>query len=294
MIKKIFAVLTVLLLGSFVTKGAGATEITFDFTATVTLSQNTSILTGGSIPVPSVVTGSYTFDSNAVDQFPGVLTGEYVYTTPPNGMIVHAGSNVFQSDPNNVNFLIFAEDGSSLGGGVPDTYDAQSNNNVWPLSAGTPQPLPFESILTIQMVDTVNFIFGEALPLVPPQPTLPPVLRMFATSPDNSFPIIKVEATVESLTLRPPPTVESTTQDLKNFVAGLPTSSFQNSNMMSTLLNKIDALKGNGDGIKNKLINDILAKGDGCGSAPDSNDWIKSCAAQQQFQAAVQAILDLL
>lgn len=90
------------------------------------------------------------------------------------------------------------------------------------------------------------------------------------------------------------PTVESTTEDLTDVVSELPTDAFQNSNMISTLLAKIDALKGAGNGTKNKLINDILSKGDGCPDAADSNDWINDCDAQAQFQAAVQAILDLL
>src|SRR5262249_39043057 len=92
----------------------------------------------------------------------------------------------------------------------------------------------------------------------------------------------------------PAPTVDSTIEDLKNLVSGLPPSAFQNGNLGVSLLNKINALKGSGSGIKNKLINDILSKGDGCGSKPDKNDWITNCADQAEFQAAVQAILDLL
>jgi hypothetical protein len=289
-LSKIFIVLTGMMLGALMAKEVRATSITFDFTATVTFAQNTSNLTGGVIPVPSVLTGSYTFDSTAVDQFPGDLEGEYIYSSTPNGLIVQAGTNVFQTDPNNVDYLIFVEDGTPVGVNVPDVYDVQSNKNLYPLPLGTQVAADF---FQIQMLDTVDFISGDELPLVPPQPTLPPVVQIKAIAANLDI-IFWVKANIESITVRPPPTVESTIQDLKNFVTGLPTGSFQNSNMQSTLLNKIDALKGSGNGIKNKLINDILSKGNGCGTAPDSNDWIKDCAAQQQFQAAVQAILALL
>lgn len=92
----------------------------------------------------------------------------------------------------------------------------------------------------------------------------------------------------------PAPTVDSTIDDLKDLISGFPADSFANSNNAATLINKLNALQATGNGTKNKLINDILSKGDGCGTEPDSNDWILDCDEQFEFQAAVQAILDLL
>jgi hypothetical protein len=98
--------------------------------------------------------------------------------------------------------------------------------------------------------------------------------------------------------------------DLTDVISGTPTADFKNGNQQNALNNKLNSVLGQlaaieaetdptvRDGLinslKDKLINDILAKSDGCGTAPDSNDWIKDCPTQIIIQGLVQDILDLL
>ncbi|NIM95021.1 MAG: PKD domain-containing protein [Anaerolineales bacterium] len=46
--------------------------------------------------------------------------------------------------------------------------------------------------------------------------------------------------------------------------------------------------------VVNKLTNDIRKKTDGCGTAPDGNDWILDCATQLELQAIIDSLIATL
>ena len=99
-------------------------------------------------------------------------------------------------------------------------------------------------------------------------------------------------ATVEAITAQ-----EATLTLLKLIEAinALPKSVFKNDNMPNALTNKINAVladieAGDYEKALNKLQSDILRKTDGCaisGVAPDKNDWIRTCDAQNAIYPLV-------
>lgn len=77
--------------------------------------------------------------------------------------------------------------------------------------------------------------------------------------------------------------------------------SFKNGAMANTLTNKINAAiqmidQGLYGDALDKLRNDILAKTDGCATAgaPDKNDWITICTAQNQVYPLIIEAINLL
>jgi hypothetical protein len=46
--------------------------------------------------------------------------------------------------------------------------------------------------------------------------------------------------------------------------------------------------------LKSKLVNDILAKSNGCPDEPDNNDWVTDCDLQIEIQDWVDSVLNLL
>jgi hypothetical protein len=70
-------------------------------------------------------------------------------------------------------------------------------------------------------------------------------------------------------------------------------SDFKNKNMRNTLTTKIAVVieqirQGQREEALDKLQNDVFAKLDGCGLAPDPNDWIIRCAAQARVRPLVE------
>lgn len=310
-IKTILILGSLMLGGLFLTRSVWADEITFEFTAQVTQSSGTDNFTGGAIAVNSTLTGSMTFDTDAPDQNSSSSYGTYVYQSPtytsPIGMIVQQGSNVLETDPANMSFSIALGNDNPSGTGTSDFYSVASLNNL-------PPPLPLTHSgavnMDIQMSDAELGITSDALPLTPPQlTTASGTQSLFIHGNDDSTPIF-VKANITSFTLKVDPTVESTLNDLKTFVGAIPAVNLKNANMSNALIAKIDAalamlavIESETDPtakeeaineLHDKLVNDILAKGDGCDPAPDHNDWIQDCASQYDYQAVIQEILDLL
>jgi hypothetical protein len=90
-------------------------------------------------------------------------------------------------------------------------------------------------------------------------------------------------------------------QDLMDVINALDPAAFKNSNMANALTNKINAVladieQGNYESARDKLQNDILGKTDGCAAsgAPDKNDWLKTCTAQDQVYPLVVEAIQLL
>ena len=84
-------------------------------------------------------------------------------------------------------------------------------------------------------------------------------------------------------------------------INGLDPGVLKNPNMKNALTNKINAVLMDIDNqlyqeALDKLQHDILGKTDGCASAgaPDNNDWIKDCAAQNQAYPLILQAIDLL
>jgi len=87
----------------------------------------------------------------------------------------------------------------------------------------------------------------------------------------------------------------------QNTVAGLASSSFKNANMQKTLLNKLNAVIANVETgylaeALNQTENDLIGKTDGCAAAnaPDKNDWLKTCTAQEPVYDCLEAVAGLI
>ncbi len=76
-----------------------AGPVTFDFEGMVTSTVfDPSDPFGGTIVSGTPITGSYTFESTAVDPIPTPVVGSYSMFGPPYGMTVDIGGNVFTTD----------------------------------------------------------------------------------------------------------------------------------------------------------------------------------------------------
>jgi hypothetical protein len=305
---KTFVLMSSLMLGGLIAKESRAALITFEFTAQVVQSQGTDNFTGGALSVGSLLTGSMTFDSNATDLNPDPHFGTYVFKNPtytsPIGMIVQQGSNILQTDPANMFFTIAVTNDIPIDPGTADAFSVASQNNL-------PPPLPPDHLgnvnMDMEMGDSDLGIASDALPLTPPHLTTGSGTQfLFIHGNDNGSQIF-VEASLTSFTLK---TAETSLDDLKTFVGTIPVGDLKNPNMANALSAKIDAalamlavIESETDptaktqeisDLRDKLTNDLLAKGNGCGSAPDKNDWILDCTMQQSFQAQINAILALV
>jgi len=93
----------------------------------------------------------------------------------------------------------------------------------------------------------------------------------------------------------------ATLMEVQNVINSLPTVDLKNNNLKKTLTNKLNATlakleQGLYAEVLDKLINDLLTKTDGCvnGGAPDKNDWITDCTAQNQVYALIQEEIALV
>jgi hypothetical protein len=53
-----------------------------------------------------IITGSYTYDTSAPDTNPSPNVGDYRYNSPPFGVSLNCNGFTFETDPQNVNFLL--------------------------------------------------------------------------------------------------------------------------------------------------------------------------------------------
>lgn len=84
-------------------------------------------------------------------------------------------------------------------------------------------------------------------------------------------------------------------------IGTLPPTAFKNKNMAKTLTNKLQAVitlveTGDYQEARSKLVHDVMAKTDGCasGTAPDQNDWIRTCSEQGIVYPMLLSVLELL
>lgn len=90
-------------------------------------------------------------------------------------------------------------------------------------------------------------------------------------------------------------------QDVETVITSLNPDVFKNANMKNTLINKLNAVianieAGNYADALGQLEHDILGKTDGCATsgAPDKNDWIKDCEAQNQVYPLIMEAIELV
>jgi hypothetical protein len=57
-----------------------------------------------------LITGSYTYDTSAPDQNPSSAIGYYLFSEPPSGVVLTVNQFVFQTNPDDVDFLLCLED----------------------------------------------------------------------------------------------------------------------------------------------------------------------------------------
>jgi hypothetical protein len=138
-----------------------AFPISIDITATVRYVTDSSNVLDGAITAGDLITGTYTYGSTTVDSQPLVDTvGDYWHDTSPYGISLHVGGFVFQTDPDNVDFLVEMVHDHYTGS---DHYLLRSYNNL---------PLSDELLvdhISWQLDDpTQTALSSDALPTVPP------------------------------------------------------------------------------------------------------------------------------
>lgn len=133
--------------------------ITIYLTAEVTYVDDFDNLLEGKVTAGDIITGSYSYDSDTPDDNPMSSAGAYFHYSPPYGISLSVGGLVFQTDPDNVEFLIGIDNGTY----GTDTYGLRSYNNL-PLSNG----VEIEYIHW-QLDDlTLTALSSDALPTTPP------------------------------------------------------------------------------------------------------------------------------
>lgn len=200
-ITKILAVFFIVLALS--SNSLWAKIITINITAQITSIDDLDGVLNGQLSVGDIIRGTYTYDSCTPDSRPlNPAIGDYQHHSPPYGIRLSAGGFTFQTDPNNVEFLV--EICNDYGYSGRDNYLIISYNNL---------PL-YDNVhighISWQLDDSTGTALStDALP------TTPPVLedwdfglgiRIEGGIPDEWGKLIKVfyiRAPVISVTLAP-------------------------------------------------------------------------------------------
>jgi len=112
---------------------AASRDVRVSITAVVETVDDPGQLLGGTIHPGDSISGVYTYGIGARDTNSLRNVGDYQYTSSPYGIRIDAGGFIFQTDPQNVNFLL--EVVNNLSG--TDNYLLRSYNNS-SLSNGSP------------------------------------------------------------------------------------------------------------------------------------------------------------
>lgn len=108
-------------------------------------------------------------------------------------------------------------------------------------------------------------------------------------------------ATTMVIGVDPRVTLSTLIQQIITTINGVPPTAFKNANMARALTNKLEAVRrnvqaGNYADALNQVENDLIPKTDGCatGGAPDNNDFITDCTAQNQIYPQLVDLRDQL
>ena len=188
-------VFAVLLCGFLPTVSSGEL-ITIGLTGKITRADSTQSLFGGQIKIGDPVTAVYSYNSSTLDSNPSdPCVGDYWHYTAPYGISVQIGSFVFETNENNVRFLVEVVNN---GPGPSDGYLVLSENNI--CSNGT-----LVEGITWQIDDSTQTVLSnDALPA-----TLPNLadwgmdlgLAIFGPGCDN----YRIRADITSVVLIPEP-----------------------------------------------------------------------------------------
>ena len=137
---------------------AGIVEISL--TAEITLIRDPGGEFDGQLQIGDIMTGSYKYDSTTPDSNPLLTVGDYEHYSPPYGISLAVGGFVFQTDPDNVDFLVEVCNDHIV---PPDGYLLRSYNNL-ALSNGVPV-----AHISWQLDDTSGTaLSSDALPTTAP------------------------------------------------------------------------------------------------------------------------------
>ncbi len=119
---------------------ASCARVRIDIIATVSLVDDPDNLLNNAVSPGDTVTGTYTYDSTAVDSNPLEQVGDYHYTAASNGIRLNVNGLTFATDPAGVDFLIELVDNYE----GSDNYVLHSYNNLFAVSA--PGPIVMNTI----------------------------------------------------------------------------------------------------------------------------------------------------
>jgi len=110
-----------------------ATIVEISLTAEITYIRDADQF-DGQLQIGDIITGSYKYESTMPGSNPLLSVGDYEHYSPPYGISLTAGGFVFQTDPDNVDFLVEVVN-NHYASPTQDDYGIISYNNL-PLSNG--------------------------------------------------------------------------------------------------------------------------------------------------------------
>ena len=110
---------------------AGCARVKIEISATVTLVDDADNLLNNRVTPGDIITGTYTYDSFAVDSNPLMEVADYRYTTAPNGIRLNVNGLTFGTNPADVDFLFEVVNNYQNF----DNYVVISYNNLFAVSA---------------------------------------------------------------------------------------------------------------------------------------------------------------
>ncbi|MHC4084688.1 MAG: PEP-CTERM sorting domain-containing protein [Planctomycetota bacterium] len=161
MIKKAEILIILFVVFCLWTGSLRAELIAIDLTAEVIYISDLADLLEGKVHVGDIITGSYSYDSDTPDSSPSSSLGTYRHYTPPYGINLSVGGFVFQTDPDNVDFILQVSNNN-----IPswvDNYVLRSYHN-----------LPLSNWVEVDHISwQLNDYSGaalssDALPIIPP------------------------------------------------------------------------------------------------------------------------------
>jgi len=126
--KVMFLVIAILCGLVFSSTPTEATVITIEIEAEIDFLADPSNIFEDSLKVGDMITGSYTYDSDTPDSAPEDWLGKYEYSQAPYGMILEVGDFRFETDPEDVDFIIYVSNDRLSPKG--DIWSIVSKNNL--------------------------------------------------------------------------------------------------------------------------------------------------------------------
>lgn len=124
--KKFSRTIFALLLCGFLPAVSSGELITIGLTGTIIRADDPQNVFGGQIQIDDTITATYSYESSTLDSNPSdPCVGDYWHYTAPYGISVHIGDLVFETNPNNVQFIVEIVNDQS-----GDSYLIRSRSNI--------------------------------------------------------------------------------------------------------------------------------------------------------------------